>query len=151
MLFRSKGETINTPSMLCVEDALDGLKWAESVGGLKGLIARAEGNLAAIESWVAKSNWIDFLATDKRVRSCTSVCFKIVDPAVASLPAEDRAEVSKKLVALLEAEGVAYDIDAYRDAPPGLRIWTGATIERSDLDALFPWLDWAYAQVKPKA
>jgi phosphoserine aminotransferase len=146
-----KGETINTPSMLCVEDALDGLKWAESVGGLKGLIARAEGNLAAIESWVAKSNWIDFLATDKRVRSCTSVCFKIVDPAVASLPAEDRAEVSKKLVALLEAEGVAYDIDAYRDAPPGLRIWTGATIERSDLDALFPWLDWAYAQVKPKA
>jgi len=146
-----KGETINTPSMLCVEDAIDGLKWAQSVGGLKALVARAEGNLAAIEAWVARAGWAGFLASDKRIRSCTSVCLKIVDPAVAGLPAEQRAAVSKALVGLLEQEKVAYDIDAYRDAPPGLRIWAGATVEQSDLEALFPWLDWAYAQVRAKA
>jgi phosphoserine aminotransferase len=145
-----KGETINTPSMICVEDAIDGLKWAQSVGGLKALIARSEGNLAAIEAWAARAGWAGFLAGDKRIRSCTSVCLKIVDPAVASLPAEERAAVSKQLVALLEQEKVAYDIDAYRDAPPGLRIWAGATVEQSDLEALFPWLDWAYAQVRAK-
>jgi phosphoserine aminotransferase len=146
-----KGETINTPSMLCVEDAIDGLKWARSVGGLKALIARSEGNLAAIEGWVARAGWAGFLAADKRVRSCTSVCLTIVDPAVAALPAEDRAAVSKRLVGLLERERVAYDIDAYRDAPPGLRIWAGATVEQGDLEALFPWLDWAYAQVRAPA
>jgi phosphoserine aminotransferase len=145
-----KGETINTPSMLCVEDAIDGLTWAQSIGGLKALIARSEGNLAAIEAWVARTGWAGFLAADKRIRSCTSVCLKIVDPAVASLPAEQRAAVSKQLVTLLEQEKVAYDIDAYRDAPPGLRIWAGATVEQSDLEALFPWLDWAFAQVRAK-
>jgi len=141
-----EGETINTPSMLCVSDYLDALAWAQSVGGLKALVARAEGNLAAIEAWVARAGWAGFLASDKRIRSCTSVCLKIVDPAVAGLPAEQRAAVSKALVGLLEQEKVAYDIDAYRDAPPGLRIWGGATVETSDLEALMPWLDWAYAQ-----
>src|SRR5215472_945555 len=146
-----KGETINTPSMLCVEDALDGLKWAERIGGLKALIARSEANLAAIEAWVARAGWLGFLAEDKAIRSCTSVCLKIVDPAVRKLDAEAQAAVPKKLVAALEAEKVAYDIDAYRDAPPGLRIWAGATVEQRDLEALFPWLDWAYAQVRPKS
>ncbi|HEX9465441.1 MAG TPA: phosphoserine transaminase [Alphaproteobacteria bacterium] len=146
-----KGDTINTPSMLCVEDAIDGLKWAERIGGLKALIARSEANLAAIEAWVAKAGWAGFLAEDKAIRSCTSVCLKIVDPAVTKLAAEDQAAVPKKLVGMLEAEKVAYDIDAYRDAPPGLRIWAGATVEQRDLEALFPWLDWAYAQVRPKA
>ena len=143
-----KGETINTPSMLCVEDALDGLKWAESVGGLKGLIGRSEGNLAAIEAWAARAGWIGFLAEDRAIRSCTSVCLKITDPFVAAMKPEDKAAFSKRMVALLEAEKVAYDIDAYRDAPPGLRIWAGATVERGDLEALFPWLDWAFAVVK---
>ncbi|MBI3453812.1 MAG: phosphoserine transaminase [Rhodospirillales bacterium] len=143
-----KGETINTPSMLCVEDAIDGLKWAEAAGGLKGLIARSEGNLAAVEAWAARAGWVGFLAEDKAVRSCTSVCLKIVDPAVAGLPIEAKAAFSKRMVALLEAEKIAYDIDAYRDAPPGLRIWCGATVERSDLEALFPWLDWAFAAAK---
>jgi phosphoserine aminotransferase len=143
-----KGETINTPSMLCAEDALDGLRWAESVGGLKGLIARSEGNLAAIEAWAKRAGWVGFLAEDKRVRSCTSVCLKIIDPAVTKLSPEQAAAVPKKLVSLLESEKVAYDIDAYRDAPPGLRIWAGATVETSDLEALFPWLDWAFAIAK---
>jgi phosphoserine aminotransferase len=146
-----KGETINTPSMLCVEDAIDGLRWSERIGGLPALIARSEANLAAIEKWSAKSGWTGFLAADKKIRSCTSVCLTITDPAVAKLDAEAKAAVSKKLVALLEAEKVAYDIDAYRDAPSGLRIWAGATVETRDLEALFPWLDWAYAQVKPQA
>jgi phosphoserine aminotransferase len=146
-----KGETINTPSMLCVEDAIDGLKWSERIGGLPALIARSEANLAAIEKWTAKAGWAGFLAADKAIRSCTSVCLTITDPAVAKLDAEARAAVSKKLVALLEAEKVAYDIDAYRDAPSGLRIWAGATVETRDLEALFPWLDWAYAQAKPQA
>ncbi|HTP85045.1 MAG TPA: phosphoserine transaminase, partial [Alphaproteobacteria bacterium] len=146
-----KGETINTPSMLCVEDALDGLKWAERIGGLKGLIARSEANLAAVESWVARAGWLGFLAEDKTIRSCTSVCLKITDPAVRKLDAEGQAALPKKIVSALEAEKVAYDIDAYRDAPPGLRIWAGATVELRDLEALFPWLDWAYAQVKPKS
>jgi phosphoserine aminotransferase len=143
-----KGETINTPSMLCVEDALDGLKWAEQVGGLKGLMARSQGNFAAIEKWIAGAAWIDFLAEDKATRSCTSVCLKIVDPLVAAMKTEDKWAFAKRIGALLEAEKVAYDIDAHRDSPPGLRIWTGATVEKSDLDALFPWLDWAFATVK---
>ena len=144
-----KGETINTPSLLCVEDQLDALKWAERLGGLKALIARSEANLAAIDAWAKRAGWIDFLAEDKATRSNTSVCLKIVDPAVAKLDEKGRAAVPKKIVDLLEAESVAFDIDAYRDAPPGLRIWAGATIETRDLEALFPWLDWAFAQARP--
>ncbi len=143
-----RGETINTPSMLCVEDALDGLRWADRVGGLDGLVARSEANLAAIEGWVVRAGWVGFLAAEKRIRSCTSVCLKMVDPALARLDAAAQAEAPKRIAALLEAESVAFDIDAHRDAPPGLRIWAGATIERTDLDALFPWLDWAWSTVK---
>jgi phosphoserine aminotransferase len=149
-----KGETINTPSMLAVEDAIDGLLWAEAIGGLDALVARSESNLAAIEAWAKRTPWVDFLAKDKAIRSCTSVCLVIKDPAVAALDAEAKAAFSKKMVAALEAEKIAYDIDAYRDAPPGLRIWAGATVERADLEALFPWLDWAFAEAKaalPKA
>jgi phosphoserine aminotransferase len=131
-----KGETINTPSMLCVEDALDGLRWAESVGGLDGLIARSEANLAAIARWVARTAWVDFLAADPATRSCTSICLTLADPAAA-----------KPTAALLEKEGVAFDIGAYRDASPGLRIWGGATVETADIEALLPWLDWAYGVV----
>jgi phosphoserine aminotransferase len=143
-----KGETINTPSMLAVEDAIDGLRWAEGIGGLDALVARSESNLAAIESWVARSGWAGFLASDKATRSCTSVCLRIVDPAILALPAEVQAALPKRIAALLEAEKVAFDIDAYRDAPPGLRIWAGATIERADLEALFPWLDWAFGEAR---
>jgi phosphoserine aminotransferase len=141
------GETINTPSMLCVEDALDGLRWAESVGGLPALIARSEANLAAVTAWVERSPWVDFLAEDPATRSCTSICLKIVAPWFMALPADGQARAAKALAARLEAEGVAYDIAAYRDAPPGLRIWGGATIETADVTALLPWLDWAFAQV----
>jgi len=142
-----KGETINTPSMLCVEDALDSLRWAESVGGLRGLMARSEANLAAIAAWVEGTDWIDFLAEDPDTRSCTSVCLKLTAPWVVALPAEAQWVVAKRIAALLEGEGVAYDIAAHRDSPPGLRIWTGATIETSNVAALLPWLDWAFATV----
>jgi phosphoserine aminotransferase len=142
------GATINTPSMLCVEDALDGLAWAERVGGLEALIVRSEGNLAAVAAWVARTPWVEFLARDRATRSCTSVCLKIVDPWFEAQAEAARADVVKKLVALLEKEGVALDIAGYRDAPPGLRIWCGATIERDDVAALLPWLDWAYAEVR---
>ena len=145
-----EGETINTPSMLCVEDALDGLKWAESVGGLAGLIARSQANLKAVEEWVAKSEWAGFLAEDASIRSNTSICLKIVDPSYAALSADDQAKHAKSLVSLLDKEGAAFDIGAYRDAPVGLRIWGGATVETSDMQALLPWLDWAYAEVKSK-
>jgi len=144
-----RGETINTPSMLAVEDALDGLKWAESVGGLNGLRMRSDANLAVIEDWVAESDWAAFLAEDKAIRSNTSVCLKVKDPAFTALDADAQAAALKGMVKLLDGEGVAYDIGGYRDAPAGLRIWAGATVEVSDLDALLPWLDWAYAQVKP--
>jgi phosphoserine aminotransferase len=143
-----RGETINTPSMLCVEDALDGLAWAERIGGLGALVARAEGNLAAIEAWAARAGWVAFLAAEKRVRSCTSVCLTLADPALARLDAAARAAVPRRIAALLEAEGVAFDLEAHRDAPPGLRLWAGATVERADLEALFPWLDWAWATVR---
>jgi phosphoserine aminotransferase len=146
-----KADTINTPSMLCVEDALDGLKWAESVGGLPGLIRRSEDNLAAVAEWLARTDWVDFLAEDPRTRSCTSICLKIVDTWFTSLDADARAKAAKGVSGLLEAEGVAYDIAPYREAPPGLRLWGGATVERADLQALFPWLDWAWAQVKAGA
>ncbi|HEY4250845.1 MAG TPA: phosphoserine transaminase [Roseomonas sp.] len=142
-----KGETINTPSMLCVEDALDGLRWAESVGGLDGLVARSERNLAAIAAWVGRSDWCDFLAEDPATRSCTSICLRIKAPWFTALDAEAQAAAAKKLASLLEKEGVALDAGAYRDAPPGLRIWGGATVETADIEALLPWLDWAFAQV----
>ena len=143
-----KGETINTPSMLAVEDAVDGLVWAESVGGLKGLIARSEANLAAIAGWVAKTPWVDFLAEDPATRSCTSICLKIVAPWFVALDADAQAAAAKKLSALLDKEGAALDAANYRDAPPGLRIWGGATVETSDIAALLPWIDWAFAQVE---
>jgi len=146
-----KGETINTPSMIAVEDALDGLKWSESVGGLSGLVKRSEANLKAVADWVAKSDWAAFLAEDASTRSCTSICLKIVDPWFTSLGAEAQAEAAKKIASLLEKESVAYDIGAYRDAPPGLRLWGGATVETADLQALFPWLDWAWGEVKNSA
>jgi phosphoserine aminotransferase len=140
-----EGDTINTPSMLCVEDYLDTLAWAESVGGEAGLIARADANAQVLFDWIERTPWIANLAVDRATWSNTSVCLKIVDPAVTSLSADAQASFAKDLAALLDKEGVAYDIGAYRDAPPGLRIWTGSTVERSDLEALTPWLDWALA------
>ncbi|MGO9231622.1 MAG: phosphoserine transaminase [Bryobacteraceae bacterium] len=145
-----EGETINTPSMLCVEDALDGLKWAESIGGLPALLARSSANLKAIEAWVAKAKWAAFLAEDEAIRSNTSICLKIVDPAYLAQPAEEQAKSAKAIVSLLDKEKAAYDVGAYRDAPPGLRIWGGATVETADIEALLPWLDWAYAEIKAK-
>jgi phosphoserine aminotransferase len=142
------GETINTPSMLCVEDYLDALQWAKSIGGLKALQARADANAKAIADWVARTSWIDFLTRDPALRSNTSVCLKVVDPAVTRLSAEAQAGFVKEIAAALDKEGVAYDIGAYRDAPPGLRIWCGSTVERSDVEALTLWLDWAQAKVK---
>ena len=143
-----KGETINTPSMLCVEDYLDALTWAESTGGLKALMARADENLHVIDRWTKSAGWADFLARDPKSRSNTSVCLKIVDPWFTAKDADGQAAAAKKIADLLDKEGVAYDIAAYRDAPPGLRIWAGATVENADMKALLPWLDWAWAQVK---
>jgi len=145
------GATINTPSMLCVEDQLDALRWAESIGGLSALIARAEQNLAVIGEWVERTPWIDFLAERAEARSCTSVCLKVVDAWFTKKSAEERRGIVTRLCAVLEQEQVAYDIAAYRDAPPGLRIWCGATVERADVQALLPWLDWGYAEVKAAA
>jgi phosphoserine aminotransferase len=142
------GETINTPSMLCVEDYLDALQWAKSIGGQKALQARADANAKAIADWVARSSWIDFLTRDPALRSNTSVCLRIVDPAIARLSAEAQTALVKSIEAALEKEGVAYDVATHRDAPPGLRIWCGSTIERSDVEALTPWLDWAYGKAK---
>jgi phosphoserine aminotransferase len=143
-----QGETINTPSMLCVEDYLDALEWAQSIGGLKALLARADANAKVIADWVARTSWIDFLTRDPALRSNTSVCLKVVDPAVTRLPGEAQGAFVKGIAAALEKEGVAYDIAAYRDAPPGLRIWCGSTVERSDVEALTLWLNWAYAAAK---
>ena len=142
------GETINTPSMLCVEDALDGLKWAESIGGLSALIARSNANLPSLEAWVKDSNWAGFLAETAETRSNTSICLKITDATYQSLSADAQAKIAKDLAALLEKEGVALDIGAYRDAPAGLRIWGGATVETTDIQALLPWLDWAWGEVR---
>jgi phosphoserine aminotransferase len=139
------GETINTPSMLCVEDALDGLRWAEGAGGLQGLIARSEANLAAVAEWVARSEWAAFLAEDPATRSCTSICLRIAAPWFAALDPAAQFKASRGIAALLEREGVAFDIASHKDSPPGLRIWGGATIETSDILALLPWLDWAVA------
>jgi phosphoserine aminotransferase len=143
-----EGETINTPSMVAVEDYLDALAWAEGLGGLPALIARSNANLAVLEDWAAKSGWAGFLAADKAIRSNTSVCLSVTDPAFAALSDDDRQDRLKKLTALLDKEGVALDIAGYRSAPPGLRIWCGATVDTSDIQALTPWLDWAWAQVK---
>ena len=149
-----EGDTINTPSMLCVEDYIDALQWSKSIGGLDGLIGRADANLMAMADWVAKTDWVDFLAGDAAIRSNTSVCLKIVDPAITALSTEQQAAFVKQIPALLDKEKIAYDIDGYRDAPPGLRIWCGATVETSDVAALTHWLDWAFATAKaalPKA
>jgi phosphoserine aminotransferase len=143
-----QGETINTPSMLCVEDYLDALEWAKSAGGLPALHARADANAKVIADWVARTGWIDFLCSSPALRSNTSVCLKVVDPAVKRLAADAQAAFVKGIALALDREGVAYDIDAYRDAPPGLRIWCGSTVERSDVEALTLWLDWAYANAK---
>lgn len=143
-----KGDTINTPSMLCVEDALDGLNWAESVGGLPGLIRRSNANLEAIATWVEQSDWAGFLAETPETCSCTSICLKVVDSWFTGLALEEQAKIAKKIAKLLEKQGVAYDIAPYRAAPPGLRIWGGATVDTADIEALLPWLDWAYATVK---
>ena len=137
------GDTINTPSMLCVEDALDGLRWAEQVGGLGTLFARSRANLGALAAWVQQSEWAAFLAEDPATRSSTSICLRIAAPWFAGLPAPRQAQAARHLAGLLECQGAAYDIASYRDAPPGLRIWGGATVQTADIAALLPWLDWA--------
>ena len=142
------GSTINTPSMLCLHDYLDALDWVESVDGLAGTIARSNANAAVLSEWVARTAWVDFLALVPETRSNTSICLKIVDPEIAALPPATRDAVPSRMAALLDAEDAAKDIGAHRAAPPGLRIWTGATVERSDVEALLPWLDWAFAEVK---
>ena len=141
-----EGATINTPSMLAVEDYLDALRWAAGIGGLNELIARADRNVAVLADWVAKTDWVEFLAETADIRSNTSVCLKVVDPRVTGLAEDAQADFAKKLASLLEKEGAALDVGGYRDAPPGLRIWCGATVETSDVEALTPWLDWAFAE-----
>src|ERR1700754_3654014 len=148
------GETINTPSMLCVEDYLDALNWAKSTGGLKALMARADQNLKVLEDWQAKTPWIDFLASRSAIRSNTSVCLKFTDPALTSLSSDAQSDFTKKLVALVEKENAGFDFAHYRDAPAGLRIWCGATVEARDVALLTQWIDWAFAETKaalPKA
>ena len=141
------GETINTPSMLAVEDAVDGLKWAEGIGGLSGLLDRTGRNFAAVEAWVARTPWVDFLCAEPAARSTTSVCLVFSDPAITRLSADEQAAFAKAVVAKIEGEKAGLDLGAYRDAPPGLRLWCGATVETSDLEALFPWIEWAYGDV----
>lgn len=143
-----EGETINTPSMLCVEDYIDALEWAKTLGGLEALLAKADANAAVIHDFVAANSWIANLADDPATRSNTSVCLKIVDPEVMALEADEQAAFAKGIASILEKEGVAFDIGAYRDAPPGLRIWTGATVEKADLEALMPWISFAYEKQK---
>jgi phosphoserine aminotransferase len=149
-----EGETINTPSMLCVEDYLDALNWSKSIGGLRALMARADANTKVLADWKAKTPWIDFLAKDATIRSNTSVCLKIVDPAITSLSSDAQSDFTKKLVALVERENAGFDFAHYRDAPAGLRIWCGATVEAKDVELLTQWIDWAFAETKaalPKA
>jgi len=148
-LFR--GETINTPSMLCIEDAIDSLKWAESVGGLEGCVARAEANLAVVKEWVARTPWVEFLASDPATLSCTSPCIMITDPWFQSLDPETRFSTNRRMLARLDKEGIGYDLATHRASPPGIRIWTGATVEKSDVEALMPWLDWAWEQERDAA
>ncbi len=139
-----EGATINTPSMLCVEDVIDALEWGQGIGGLSAMRARADANLAVLAGWVARTPWVDFLAADPATRSNTSVCLKVVDARVAALSADAQADFAKTLASLLDKEGAALDVAGYRDAPPGLRIWCGATVDTADLEALTPWLDWAF-------
>jgi len=143
-----EGATINTPSMLCVEDYLDTLAWADNIGGLDALVARSDRNAQAVTDWVERTPWVDFLASVPETRSNTSVCLRVADAEIASRSLEEQAAFAGKMVKLLEKEGVAYDIGAYRDAPPGLRLWCGATVETSNLEALLPWLDWAFATLR---
>jgi phosphoserine aminotransferase len=145
-LFR--GETLNTPSMLCVEDAIDALKWMESAGGGAAMVARADASLAAVAEWVAATPWVDFLPSSADIRSSTSICLKYVDPDVANMATDDLHAFSKALAGRLEAEGIAFDTNNHRDAPPSLRIWGGATVEPNDMAALLPWLDWSYHETK---
>jgi phosphoserine aminotransferase len=146
-----RGETINTPSMLCVEDAIDSLKWAESVGGLDALVARAEGNLAAVAAWAEHSSWARFLAEDPATRSCTSIQLSIADPWFAGLSPDARFKAVRSMTARIEAEGAGYDLASHRASPPGIRIWAGATVEQSDVEALLPWLDWAWDEERDSA
>jgi phosphoserine aminotransferase len=143
-----KGETINTPSMLAVEDYIYALEWAKSIGGLKALVARADANAAALDAWVQATPWIDHLAADPATRSNTSVCLKFAPEAVAGLDEEAQLALVKKIASLLEAEDAAYDVAGYRDAPPGLRVWCGGTVDTADIEALGPWLDWAWSQAR---
>ncbi|MDH7798452.1 MULTISPECIES: phosphoserine transaminase [unclassified Beijerinckia] len=144
------GDTINTPSMLCVEDYIDALQWSKLIGGLDALVGRADANLKVLSDWVAKTPWVDFLAKSADIRSNTSVCLKVIDPTVAALAPEAQAAFVKEMVALIEKEKAAFDIDGYRDAPPGLRVWCGATVESADVTVLTEWLDWAFAQAHAK-
>jgi phosphoserine aminotransferase len=149
-----EGETINTPSMLCVEDYLDALNWGKSIGGLEALMARADANTKVLADWKARTPWIDFLAKDPAIRSNTSVCLKVIDPAITSLSADAQSDFAKKLVALVEKENAGFDFAHYRDAPAGLRIWCGATVDAKDVELLTQWIDWAFAETKaalPKA
>ena len=146
-----KGETINTPSMLCVEDAIDSLKWAAQIGGLDALVGRAEGNLAAVAAWVEKTPWLEFLAADPRTRSCTSIQLSITDPWFLALSPDARFNAVRAMTARLEAEGAGYDLASHRASPPGIRIWAGATVERSDVEALLPWLEWTWEQQREAA
>ena len=146
-----QGDTINTPSMLAVEDAIDGLRWAQSIGGLPELIRRSETNLAIATAWQRGCGWADFLAGDPAIRSCTSICLRVVDPEVTARSPEEQALFVRRIVDLLEREGVAYDIAACRDAPPGLRLWGGATVEGEDMEVVLAWLDWAFDQVIARA
>lgn len=143
-----RGDTINTPSMLCVEDALDGLQWAETIGGLPALIARSQENLKVVTEWVEKTTWLEFLCKEEANRSNTAICLKITDPWFQQYPVDKQRQIIAQMAAILEKENAAYDIASYREAPPGLRIWGGATVESDSIRDLLPWLDWAYAQVK---
>jgi phosphoserine aminotransferase len=143
-----EGTTINTPSMLCVEDAIDSLRWAEEVGGVPALVARSEANLAVVAGWVGARDWVEFLAEAPESRSCTSICLKIVDPWFLGLEIDEQRAAVKRLIALIAEAGAGYDLGSHRHAPPGLRIWGGATVAREDLEALLPWLDWAFAEVR---
>jgi phosphoserine aminotransferase len=143
-----EGTTINTPSMLCVEDAIDSLRWAEEVGGVPALVARSEANLAVVAGWVGARDWVEFLAEAPESRSCTSICLKIVDPWFLGLEIDEQRAAVKRLIALIAEAGAGYDLGSHRHAPPGLRVWGGATVAREDLEALLPWLDWAFAEVR---
>lgn len=146
-----QGETINTPSMLCVEDCLDALRWAESIGGLPALLDRSRANLAAVERFVAARDWLDFLPEDPATRSNTSICLKITDAWFQAQPTEARWQIVYDMVQRLATQEVAYDINGHRDGPPGLRLWGGATVESADIEALMPWLDWAFGEAKQAA